>query len=132
MEARKRAEDAEEARRLADESAARAWAERQVISNFLDEQVRILQAEHAAALELRKATQQLALQEARRARNEAQQEAERAFRVRDGLCCTAERAAWRHGSGASDRASADAVPAPRCVSSGRDLALGQRAAGTAG
>ena len=46
----------------------------------------------------------------------AQQEAERAFRVRDGLCCTAERAAWRHGSGASDRASADAVPAPRCVS----------------
>ena len=77
MEARKRAEDAEEARRLADESAARAWAERQITSNFHDEQARELEARHAAALELQKETQLQALQEARRARTQAQEEVER-------------------------------------------------------
>ena len=77
LEARKTAAEAVEARRLAEESAARAWAERQVICKEMQEQQQTFELEHSSALEQLKRRHQEALQQARRLRTDAQAEAER-------------------------------------------------------
>ena len=90
LEARRAADAAADAKRLAEEAQARMWASKEEARRMAEEQLSALEAEHAAALEMAQERFGVALLKERNLRKEAQKEAE--TRRRDLILEEARRA----------------------------------------